>query len=278
MIRNIFLTCIISFFLCITAFGQGEWLLPLHSNPVIRKYLKDHPETTKVGAYKIIVTSDTIQLPFIDDFSYDGIYPNQNLWSDSNVYINRDFPINPPTIGVATFDGLNKYGLPYSTNSYDSIADHLTSRYINLNYPSDTTIWLSFFYEPAGHSLYPPYNGDSLKLEFENPADSSWDIVWSTPGNTDSTNNSVFTQVMINIRDSVYLNSGFRFRFTNIANLAQDEDQWNLDYVRLAKAALHRIQVLPMKAPFFIATDHYLSIHILQCLTIISKQIQPNLL
>ncbi|MEM9931629.1 MAG: hypothetical protein AAF840_17615, partial [Bacteroidota bacterium] len=46
----------------------------------------------------------TVSLPFFDDFAYEGIRPNPGLWQDDDVLINRNFAIDPPSIGVATFD------------------------------------------------------------------------------------------------------------------------------------------------------------------------------
>jgi len=39
------------------------------------------------------------------------------LWEDDDVYINGTYPIDPPTIGVATFDGLARDGHPYNPRS-----------------------------------------------------------------------------------------------------------------------------------------------------------------
>ncbi len=233
VIRKIFLLCFTSLFICLAVSAQQERLFPLHSNQAIKKYLREHPKDTSGTSLANARTQSIVDtLPFIDDFSYDGIYPNPNLWSDSDVFINRDFPINPPTLGVATFDGSNKYGNPYyPTPGTDSIADHLTSNYINLNLPRDTTVWLSFFYQPQGNSYNYPLPGDSLMLEFENrDTANQWQKVWSVPGTVDT----VFQQVMIHV-DTSYLSGSFRFRFTNIANLGGNADQWNLDYVRLNK-------------------------------------------
>src|SRR4051812_16013479 len=82
-----------------------EGLYPLRSNPTIKKYLQEHKGTGNAGNNKRI-ESTSLTLPFVDDFSYEGVYPDANLWMDNYVFVNRDFPVDPPTIGVATFDGL----------------------------------------------------------------------------------------------------------------------------------------------------------------------------
>ena len=73
----------------------------------------------------------SISLPFLDDFSGNLSYPDNTLWEDNHVFINRTYPINPLSLGVATFDGLDSLGFPYNINSTTlngEIADYLTSR------------------------------------------------------------------------------------------------------------------------------------------------------
>ncbi len=189
-------------------------------------------------------------LPFIDDFSRGGPYPDPQKWADKDVYINSTFPLKPPTIGVATFDALNSEGLIYPNIANTPFqADKLTSNAINLSkfVPGDS-LYLSFFFEPKGIGGAQggmPYAGDSLILEFfdSNPMlkDSTrWQKVWFNPGG-DST--AVFTQVLIPITDPVYFNQNFRFRFRNYCTIISNADQgemsngdfWHVDYVRLNK-------------------------------------------
>lgn len=224
--RIIFITLIgILFLLCQKSQAQEE-LVPLQYNSVIKRYLKQH-QNDNAEANRSIVC-DTLLLPFVDDFSHPGVYPNECLWADSAVFINDDFPDDPPTVGVATFDGVDKQGNPYvaSISSY-GVADTLASKPIDLNLPGDTTVWLSFFYQPQGFG-YAPAGKDSLVLEFFG-ADSVWHRVWSKPGSADTP----FKQQMIHITDTLYLYRGFQFRFMNYASLCGMLDQWNVDYVRL---------------------------------------------
>jgi hypothetical protein len=90
--------------------------------------------------------TDTLELPFIDDFSKEARSPEESKWLDHSVYINQQMAVKPPSIGVATFDGLNNFGLPYSTINETGAADTLTSHYINLSYPASDSIYLSFYY------------------------------------------------------------------------------------------------------------------------------------
>lgn len=150
-----------------------------------------------------------------------------HLWIDEHVYLNETMCIDPPTIGVATFDGLDAFGYPYdfSTNSY-GVADYLTSIPLELTGANDS-VYLSFWYQPEGHGNS-PQEADSLVLEFKD-ASGNWNWVWSTAGMP----YQPFEQVMINISGSQYLYRGFQFRFKNYASLSGALDHWNIDYVYL---------------------------------------------
>lgn len=178
-----------------------------------------------------VASGDTIRPPFIDDFSIYSNYPDQNLWMDRNVYINNNYSADPVTIGTATFDGLNEFGNPYHPGStFDSVADFLTSTYINLDsiLPGDTSVWLNFYYQPQGLGDEPE-PADSLILQFKDTA-GNWTNVWSVPGRADT----AFQKVSIHLIDSNFYN-GFQFRFYNIATVSGNRDHWNLDYVILDK-------------------------------------------
>ena len=110
-----------------------------------------------------------LSLPFIDDFSSNNRYPDSNLWVDNYVFINRDYGINPITIGVATFDGLNENGRAYNmtliaTDSEN--ADTLTSQKIDLS--NTDSVYFMFYYQPQGNGNDPQLT-DSLILEFALP-------------------------------------------------------------------------------------------------------------
>ena len=76
-------------------------------------------------------------LPFWDDFSFNtnsGL-PNDTLWENgARVFVNDGLGINPPSISVATFDGLDSLGNPYNVTDVlaKGFADRLISRKINL--------------------------------------------------------------------------------------------------------------------------------------------------
>ena len=230
---NLFLSVIIIILTFNLSLKAQEILIPLDGNPV----LQDYKQPIRNKASKAI---DTLELPFFDDFSTSNIYPDQTLWADEKAYINGSYAVNPPSIGVATLDAIDSIGEFYPGESYGNSfsADSLTSNPINLNYPGNKTIYLSFFYQPQGRGDAPE-TGDSLILEFYAPQAKIWNNVWNTPGGL----LTKFKQVMIPIIQDQYLKKGFRFRFRNIVSLSSDQqpskavnaDHWSIDYIKLDK-------------------------------------------
>lgn len=216
--------------------SSQEVVTYLSGNPVAALFYNNESLSRKS-----FLATDTLELPFTDDFSGQYVSPDQNLWSDFYAYINPNYPLDPPTVGVATLDALNSDGSHYpdaGTSKYN--ADSLTSRPINLKLPASDSIYFSFFYQPGGLAE-PPETGDSLVLEFYSPVQQSWNKIWSAagPGKPEP-----FEQVMIKIEDEIYLRSGFRFRFRNYASQLPNSDLfdkranvdlWHLDYIRLDK-------------------------------------------
>ncbi len=181
-----------------------------------------------------------LELPFLDDFSKTDTYPNPENWSDRDAFINSDYPVNPVSYNIATLDAIDHTGALYDhATTWPFIADHLTSRPVNLDYLPEDSIYISFFYQPQGKGDR-PQSHDSLRLEFFSPITESWRLVWSVPG--DSLHD--FRLVMIPVVDADYLNEGFRFRFSNIASISDNSfnpgkmgnaDHWHIDYVYLNK-------------------------------------------
>lgn len=207
------------------------WALPAMAQPVAEL----HPVSGRATQHTITKvkkkTTASVSLPFFDDFSYDSHVPDTALWEDANVYVNQTYGAAPPTLGVATFDGLNKDGLAYNLASIvvDS-ADALTSRDIDLSGTIDS-VYLSFFWQAGGLGDQPDViNSDSLNLRFYNPQTEQWIHIWSISG-VDSTG---FKQEMIPIVESGYLRDGFKFRFTSFGASAGAFDTWNIDYIRLS--------------------------------------------
>ncbi len=229
--KNLFLLAGLFFFTSIAKAQLVE--VGLISNSTLEQYAKTHSLKT------FRAVTDTLELPFFDDFAKPAVYPDTNLWEDNFVFVNQNYGDNPPSVGVATFDMLNQTGEIYSTASNMGFeADKLTSHPINLNYPGDTTIYLSFFYQPQGLSGNAPESQDSLILQFTSP-DTVWATVWQVSGTTDK----AFKQVIVPINNPMYLKNGFQFRFINYGSIADNSvaswagngDVWNIDFVYLDK-------------------------------------------
>jgi len=134
--------------------------------------------------------SKSLELPFLDDFSTSNIYPDATKWVNSrSVFINKDIPYLPPTIGGATFDAIDSLGKVYPNALWIPFkADVMTSVPIRLDSvfspvaralsPADS-VYLSFFYQPQGHGEAPE-SADSLLLQFARKGDSVFQYVDST--------------------------------------------------------------------------------------------------
>lgn len=239
------LRTIVSFLIAFTLAGQAygqEILRPIQSNPP-KELLKDQ-------LVQKSQPSPTLVLPFREDFSYKGPYPDSKLWADKYVYINPSFAVHPKTIGTATFDALNEFGQIYpeaENDAYQFSADMLTSHYIRLDSvfhpapmalsPADSVI-LTFYYQPQGHGTA-PRDRDSLVVEFlhtpahyqpdpENPdsliwIEDMWESIWRAEGQpleafVQENNGNYLRRVAIPIEDEVFFRKDFRLRFRNYAS------------------------------------------------------------
>lgn len=240
LIKIIFKISFVVFNVTVLSTFAQEHLRPLTGNLNLLALPQNSSQIKKTN------TITPINLPFFDDFSYayKSPYPSANNWVDSNVYVNTGFAINPLTLGVATFDGLNKKGYPYLINapvSYSGTADTLTSRYINLKATSTHTyspadsIFLTFYYQAEGFGEAPEVN-DSLCLDFFKPnqgINGIWKKVWGVAGYNPSANDTGFFRVRIPIADTAYCDSLFKFRFRNKGTTSGSLDHWHIDYVQI---------------------------------------------
>ncbi len=176
------------------------------------------------------VVGDTLSLPFLDDFSYNGPYPDKGLWLDDNAYVNNTFALRPPSIGVATLDGLDKTGTPYGTNN--GRTDVLTSAYINLKPFEGDIVFLSFFAQPGGNCEGVEFP-DSLVLEYK-ALNGNWNRIDTLRG-ANSLQGFVpsFRYKWYQINQPEYLYNGFQFRFISYGDKSGITDPWHIDYVRL---------------------------------------------
>jgi hypothetical protein len=196
-----------------------EQVVPLQGNPVL------HVSQNQGSPFK----KTRVGLPFIEDFAYEGPYPDPTKWTDQQAFINNTFGFLPINRGVATLDGLNEIGRPYFVSPFTSgNADSLTSTSINLaTYTPADNIYCSFYYQPQGLG-FAPENGDSLFLYFKNNSN-QWVRMWETRG----TPLQAFQIRLIPITDAQFLHNDFQFRFVNVASLNTNDDIWNIDYIKI---------------------------------------------
>jgi hypothetical protein len=228
-------------FFSLQLFSQGPVLSNLNRNIYLNK-----PNSQNSSKRSI---TDTIQLPFFEDFTSSTVYPNMKYWRDSLVYINNQFSVSPPSYGVATFDNLDKKGKPYqSLNGLThNHSDSLTSNFINLknyknglntiSYSVADSIYLSFFYQTQGIGD-PLDKSDSLVLKFKD-LNGFWKTVWKTTGGSVKP----FKQVLVGVLSPNYLNSNFQFRFVNYGKTTGNMNQWHIDYIRM-KSSRNRYDTL----------------------------------
>lgn len=176
------------------------------------------------------VISDTLTLPFMDDFSYEGPYPSRSHWLDQEAFLNYTMADGPPSVGVATLDGLDPQGVPYGGETGE--ADRLTSKYLNLNGVNGDLV-LSYWLQARGLADKPE-ESDSLILEFKT-IDGKWveiEKIAGLPNSEPLTSQIPFEFYAITV-PLEYRYNGFQFRFTNIADRRGMNDVWHIDYVRL---------------------------------------------
>jgi hypothetical protein len=227
-------------FFSISAYAMAQehrdHISPLPCNPVLaskaRLSQKKFHKITPPPNPPIIIT----HLPFLDDFSRPGPYPDPKKWQNNNVFVNYNYPTCPHTLGVATFDGVNSMGMPYNPScplgAFEP-ADTLTSQLINMgdNHTYDS-IYFSFYWEAGGLGSAPQPN-DTLILEFFNGT--TWNEMWYQLGYSPAPPDTSFHLVMIKVADPQYFVNGFQFRFRNYATTSGNLDHWHIDEVYMAK-------------------------------------------
>ncbi|UXP31437.1 T9SS type A sorting domain-containing protein [Reichenbachiella agarivorans] len=192
-------------------------------------------ESTKNA--RILATGDTLELPFWDDFSWSLLHADSSLWNienSQNVFINLTMAIKPPSIGVATFDGTNALGLPYSDETTALDNDILESKPINLaNLEAADNVYLSFYWQREGYAEKPEPD-DSLFVSFLN-ADEKWIVMYDGDLIGLDSSNYQWYKKSIHIKDPQFLHGGFKFKITGHGNPTGPFDVWHVDYVILDK-------------------------------------------
>lgn len=179
---------------------------------------------------------DTIWIPDAEIFQdsatqfFAPLNDAELYWMETEAFHNFTMALDPWSLGVVTFDGLDETGYPYAINtSTTNYADHLTSKPIDMTpYNAGDSIYLSFLYQPQG-LCDEPESSDSLILEFYAKDLDQWNEVWSVNGGpvTD------FQVGHIAIKNADYFTDAFQFRFKNWGGLSGSLDHFHLDYVTL---------------------------------------------
>lgn len=179
------------------------------------------------------VTQTAIDLPFFDDFSDSAIYPKRAHWLTDDVYINTTLAHEPPSVGVATFDGLNEDGRPYNTG-INLPSDELISAYIDLSsFSNFDNVFLSYYVQAKGNGDGPE-SIDSLLLEFKT-VDGDWISIDAIEGLGNIANDSIppFQYKSHKVTGFEFFHDAFQFRFVNKSSGTGAVDMWHLDYVLL---------------------------------------------
>jgi hypothetical protein len=215
--------------------AQSARLIPLSASP-------EQLPNARQQAFDTVLT-----LPFWDDFSQPVTdaagftIPDTLHWQlppKPGVLVNTGLGIAPPSVGVASFDGVDARGAAYDTAADRSaLSDQLISHPINLALVPEaerSSVFLSFFWQPQGRGELPESAGDSLRLQFKTADNTTWVTVWSQMGG-ESLVTDVFTQVVLAVSNPAYFHEGFQFRFQSFSRPSAAFDTWNIDYVYLNK-------------------------------------------
>ena len=208
----------------------------LMSYPVVYNTLSLYPPFYIYDTIGIPDVSDTIWISnpaYFQDSARQFFLPisdSSKIWLDHYAYHNYRFGVNPRSLGLVTFDGLNEQGYPYQIGTtVTNYGDKLTSKPINLgSFSASDSVYFSFLYQPQGLGDVPE-NGDSLLLEFYAPELSQWFHIWSVSGGA----TIPFKAVHVNVNDTKFFKPGFQFRFRNYGGLSGALDHFHVDYVHL---------------------------------------------
>jgi hypothetical protein len=230
------------FFFAPESFGQLK-IRPLHPS------VKNHDG--QPGSAHRTKEIAPLPLPFFDDFSRPlvdkkgNMFPDLVRWDTSyTVWINKGMAIDPPTINVATFDGLDSAGLAYNPNEIflNGFTDSLTSRKIDLG-PDATpgnpspvlqsernSVYISFFYQWRGNGEAPD-DDDYLELRFMNDLGKWESVLRVSPDET--TQRDLFNTSIVQVQGDKFFHDAFQFQFRSYGRQSGPYDAWNLDYIYL---------------------------------------------
>jgi hypothetical protein len=216
-----------------------------------------HAQLVKVPVAKTTLPKSNVRartasvpltIPFWDDFSFTtNGFPIDTLWDvNSTASISTGNAINPPSVNVATFDGVKNDGTFYGAENENGFTDQLQSLPIDLSANSSADpIYLSFFYQWQGHSNAPEAS-DYLVLEFKNTV-GNWIEQARFQNNQGLLNPTVFYDTLIKIPDG-YFHADFQFRFRSYGRQNGAFDSWHVDYIFLGEFGLPARQSFPDRA------------------------------
>ncbi|MFM7021921.1 MAG: T9SS type A sorting domain-containing protein [Flavobacteriales bacterium] len=215
---------------------------------IVRYFADVYPakvkDTLKVWPAYSIYGTDTFNLKknllSNTHYMYYFLADDASLWTGRGVFVNDNYPVSPPSIGVATFDAINSSGKMYNTATVTAYtADSLVSKPIDISGLSvSDNLYLSFYVEAKGYGDEPE-DMDSLVLQFLD-SNLTWRSVWNTSVKESWAVDSFF-QFYVKLSSPVFFHDNFRFRFFSYASLdgfgtdVGNRDQWHLDYVVLDK-------------------------------------------
>ncbi len=216
------------------------------------------PQSQQLAHNAARTKSTLLTLPFWDDFSImskdqfgnPNGKPNELLWKNSAaVWVNSGMGINPPSINVATLDGLDSTFIPYEDEPKNALlngfTDSLTSQKINLSIvPADQldSVYLSFFYQWQGNGEAPDVD-DYLELDFKK-ADSTWETI-QTFYQDEIPDKALFKYVTFKVGGASYLHDAFQFRLRRFGRKSGPYDSWNVDYIYLNSSRSNTSNAFP---------------------------------
>jgi hypothetical protein len=221
-------------FLCVLPFGV---LAQFTTFPIEKR----KQATQSSSAARTKAPQQQLPLPFWDDFSSAQTEnPSDELWNKSSqVLVNSEQAVNPPSLNVATFDGLTENGTPYTQNPTDILdfgyRDTLESQAIKMtevDLSLRNTVFLSFYYQWGGNGE-PPDPNDFLRIEFRGI--DGWESVVTLFATEENADPTVFYDTLIRINAARFYHDDFQFRFISFGRKSGRYDTWHVDYVYLNK-------------------------------------------
>ncbi len=233
--KNASLCLLLSLVFCLPAIAQSPIVPQGDEDWPYRQGVRQHSQS-QTRANEPDTLSISVNSPFFDDFGYEGPLPDSNRWfiSSSNFdapLVNQSLGVNPPTYGVISFDGNNRFNEPYDTENLSrGLCDQLVSHYIDLtNFGPSDNLWLSFALQPQGRGDAPEIN-DSFFVYFRVPDLGIEEEVYARGGS----DLHGFEQISIPIDQADYFQTRFQMIFESTGSQNGQLDLWHLDYVYLA--------------------------------------------